>query len=73
VFIAVGQVPKNDIFKDIIEIDDAGYIISKDGVHTSLNSIYVAGDIRVKKLRQLVTAVSDGALAATTAIDEIRK
>ncbi len=71
-FIAVGQEPKNEIFKNIIEIDKNGYIISEDGVHTSQKGIYVAGDARVKTLRQLTTAVSDGAIAATTAIKEMR-
>ena len=71
-FIAVGQEPKNEIFKNIIEIDKNGYIISEDGVHTSQKGIYVAGDARVKTLRQLTTAVSDGAVAATTAIKEMR-
>lgn len=71
-FIAVGQEPKNEIFKNIIEMDKNGYIISEDGVHTSTEGIYVAGDARVKTLRQLTTAVSDGAIAATTAIKEMR-
>ena len=70
-FIAIGQTPKNEIFKNIIAIDDAGYIISEDGVHTSKDKIYVAGDTREKDLRQLTTAVSDGAIAATTAIKEM--
>ncbi len=69
-FIAVGQTPKNQIFKDIIELDDKGYIISTDGVHTNCPGIYVAGDARVKTLRQLTTAVGDGSVAATTAIKE---
>lgn len=71
-FIAVGQEPKNEIFKNIIEMDKNGYIISEDGVHTSTEGIYVAGDAKVKTLRQLTTAVSDGAVAATTAIKEMR-
>ena len=70
-FIAVGQAPKNEIFKNLIELDDKGYIISNDGVHTNCEGIYVAGDTRVKDLRQLTTAVSDGAIAATTAIKEM--
>ena len=72
-FIAVGQEPKNKIFSDIINIDEKGYIISNDGVHTNVKGIYVAGDARVKELRQLVTAVNDGAIAATTAIKEIKE
>ena len=70
-FIAVGQEPNNQVFANIIDLDKYGYIISKDGVHTNIDKIYVAGDARVKDLRQLTTAVSDGALAATTAIKEM--
>lgn len=71
-FIAIGQEPRNEIFKDIIDIDDYGYIISKDSVHTNCEGIYVAGDARVKELRQLTTAVADGANAATIAIKEMK-
>lgn len=72
-FIAVGQEPKNEIFADVIKLDEFGYIKSSDGVHTSSDGIYVAGDARVKDLRQLTTAVSDGAIAATIAIKEMLK
>ena len=71
-FIAVGQEPKNEIFANIINIDNQGYIESLDGVHTNVEGIYVAGDTRKKELRQLTTAVSDGAIAATTAIKEMK-
>lgn len=71
IFVAIGQQPKNELFADIIELDEKGYIKSNDGVHTNVDKIYVAGDTRVKELRQLTTAVSDGALAATTAIKEM--
>ena len=70
-FIAVGQTPKNEIFANIIKLDASGYIESEDGVHTNIKGIYVAGDTRVKQLRQLTTAVSDGAIAATIAIKEM--
>lgn len=70
IFIAVGQDPKNAIFNNIVELNDKGYIISEDGVHTSTEGIYVAGDTREKVLRQLTTAVSDGSIAATIAIKE---
>ena len=70
-FIAVGQEPKNQIFADTIELDNNGYIKTEDGVHTSKPKIYVAGDARAKLLRQLVTATSDGAIAATIAIKEM--
>ncbi len=70
-FIAIGQEPKNAVFSNVVELDSKGYIISGDGVHTKLPGIYVAGDARVKILRQLTTAVSDGSIAATIAIKEI--
>ena len=69
-FIAIGQEPNNDNFKNIIELEN-GYVKSSDGVHTNCKGIYVAGDTRVKDLRQLTTAVSDGATAATVAIKEM--
>jgi len=71
-FIAVGQEPKNQIFANIINLNKAGYIVSEDGVHTNVDGIYVAGDARVKNLRQLATAVGDGANASITAIGEMR-
>lgn len=70
-FIAIGQDPNNQIFNGLIDLDDNGYIISSDGVHTNRDKIYVAGDAREKDLRQLTTAVADGAIAATVAIKEI--
>ena len=70
-FIAIGQEPQNEIFADLIKLNKSGYIESSDGVHTGVEGIYVAGDARVKELRQLVTAVSDGAIAATVAINEM--
>ncbi len=70
-FIAVGQKPQNEIFKNVVDLDENGYIISDDGVHTKTQHIYVAGDTRVKNLRQLTTAVSDGSQAATIAINEM--
>ena len=72
-FIAVGQEPKNQIFEDIIKLDDKGYIKTVDGVHTNIEKIYVAGDTKNKELKQLVTAVSDGAIAANVAIKEMEE
>ena len=72
-FIAVGKIPENENFKDLINMDDKGYIISDELCHTNVEGIYVAGDNRVKNLRQLVTATSDGAIAATEAIKYLNK
>ena len=67
-FIAVGRIPENENFRKIIKIDDNGYIIAKEDCHTNKKGIFCAGDIRVKTVRQLVTATSDGAIAATEAV-----
>lgn len=70
-FIAVGQVPETENFKKIINIDEKGYVIASEDCKTNIKNIFVAGDTRTKKLRQLVTATSDGAVAATEAIKYI--
>lgn len=72
-FIAIGRVPETENFKKIINIDDSGYIIAKEDCHTNVDGIFVAGDNRVKELRQLVTATSDGAIAATEAVKYLNK
>ena len=72
-FVAIGQEPKNIVFKNVIDIDEKGFINTKDGVHTNVKGIYVAGDARDKLLKQLTTAVSDGSIAATVAIKEMEK
>lgn len=69
VFIAVGMVPQTASLKGIIELDESGYIIADETGETSAKGFYAAGDVRTKRLRQVVTAVSDGANAATSAID----
>ena len=71
-FIAIGREPKNSVFANIIDLDENGYIKYTGDVHTNVSGIYVAGDAKVKELRQLTTAVSDGAIAATTAIREMK-
>lgn len=71
VFVAIGQEPNNMMFKNVVDIDEQGYIITNEEVKTKTKGIYVAGDAREKNLRQLTTAVSDGAVAATYAIKEM--
>lgn len=67
VFIAVGIVPNTEKFKGLVDLDESGYIIAgEDGV-TSTPGIFAAGDIRTKNLRQVVTAVADGANAVISA------
>lgn len=70
-FIAVGQVPETENFKKLININEQGYVIANEDCKTNIPNIFVAGDNRTKMLRQLVTATSDGAVAATNAIKYI--
>lgn len=68
IFVFAGYVPSTELFKsiiDVLEFDDKGYIITDKEQKTSVDGIYAAGDICIKNLRQVVTAVSDGAIAAT--------
>ncbi len=67
VFIYVGMVPETKILKDKLVLDERGYIITNDIMETSVDGVYAAGDSRVKYLRQVVTAASDGAIAAVSA------
>ena len=73
IFIAVGRVPENQNFAKIINLNENGYVIAKEDCHTNIDGIFAAGDNRIKSLRQLVTATSDGAVAATEAIKFINK
>ncbi|MBP5208896.1 MAG: FAD-dependent oxidoreductase [Clostridia bacterium] len=67
-FVAVGRVPENGAFAPLIELDGAGYAASGEDCKTKTPGIFVAGDNRAKEVRQLVTAASDGAAAATEAV-----
>ena len=67
VFVAVGMVPMTAHVKDVVELDANGYIVADETGKTSAEGFFVAGDVRTKALRQVVTAVSDGANAATSA------
>ena len=63
VFIAVGQSPNTDFVRGVVELDNKGYIITDHDCATSVPGIFAAGDVRQKGLRQISTAVGDGALA----------
>ncbi|MGV8145563.1 MAG: thioredoxin-disulfide reductase [Alkaliphilus sp.] len=67
VFVFIGYIPQTSLVKDILETDRTGYIKTDDNMKTSIPGVFVAGDCRVKSLRQVVTAVSDGAIAAIQA------
>ena len=67
VFIFAGYVPQSDIFKGKLDMDRFGYIMTDENMQTSVEGVYAAGDLRPKVLRQVVTAVADGAIASTQA------
>ena len=71
-FVAIGRIPENDSFKNIIDTDESGYVISNEDCKTNIDGIFVAGDNRKKDVRQLVTATSDGAIAAMEVIKYLR-
>ncbi len=64
VFISVGRAPATELFRDELALDKSGYIVADESTRTSLPGVFAAGDVRTKALRQVVTAVSDGAVAA---------
>lgn len=64
IFVFIGYEPQSKLFKDIITLDNQGFIPTDEDLATNIEGVYAAGDIRPKKLRQLVIAVSDGATAA---------
>lgn len=64
IFVFIGYEPQSKLFKNIITLDNQGFIPTDEDLATNVEGVYAAGDIRPKKLRQLVTAVSDGATAA---------
>lgn len=72
VFVAVGLIPQNDMFKGKVELTPDGYIMADESCKTSVEGVFAAGDTRNKTLRQLVTATSDGAVAATAAAAYVR-
>lgn len=63
VFVAVGRKPATELFADQIQLDSAGYIAADESTRTNIPGVYAVGDVRTKALRQVVTAVADGAVA----------
>ena len=64
VFVFAGYVPQTGLVKGVVDLDDHGYVITHGYLETSVPGVYAAGDLRVKNLRQVITATSDGAVAA---------
>lgn len=63
-FVSIGRKPVSELFKGKLKLDDYGYIIADESTKTNIDGVFAAGDVRTKALRQVVTAVSDGATAA---------
>lgn len=73
VFVAVGSVPNSTIIKDLVKIDSNGYVVADESGVTSAEGIFVAGDVRTKQFRQVVTAASDGANCVFSAENYLEK
>lgn len=69
IFIAAGIIPNSEILKGIVSCDEKGYVIAGEDCATDTPGIFAAGDIRGKKLRQIITAAADGANAVTAALE----
>ena len=72
VFVAYGSVPQTALLSDLAALDAAGYVKAEETGEASVKGLYVAGDVRTKKLRQVITAVSDGANAATAVVEYLK-
>ena len=72
-FVAIGQVPNNTLFEKLVDLSPDGYIVCDENMKTKTEGLFVAGDCRVKKVRQLTTACGDGAVAATSASTYLQK
>lgn len=66
-FVAIGQIPENEVFAKLVDLDENGYILAGEDCRTSVEGIFAAGDCRKKTVRQLTTAAADGAVAALAA------
>ena len=69
VFVAIGNAPSTGFLKGAVELDEAGYVVADESGKTNVAGVFAAGDVRTKALRQVVTAVADGALAAENAAE----
>ena len=67
VFAAIGIQPQTELVKDLLTLDEYGFVITNENMMTNIDGVYAVGDMRRTPLRQIVTAVADGAVAATHA------
>ena len=72
IFVYIGQTPNTGMFKGVLKMDEQGYILGDENMHTNIAGVFVAGDVRKKKYRQLTTAMNDGTIAALEAEEYIR-
>lgn len=72
-FVAIGLIPQNEAFATLVKLDARGYVNSDENCLTNADGIFVAGDCRSKKIRQVATAAADGAIAALAACDYLDK
>ncbi len=70
-FIAIGQMPENAIFSNLVTLSEGGYIVAMEDCKTNVEGVFAAGDTRTKAIRQLTTAAADGAVAALAACEYI--
>ncbi len=70
-FVAIGLVPQNEPFASLVELNDYGYVAAGEDCRTNVQGVFVAGDCRQKRIRQVATAAADGAVAALAACDYI--
>jgi thioredoxin reductase (NADPH) len=70
-FVSIGRKPATELVKDQLTLDSAGYIMAGENTKTNLPGVYAVGDVRTKELRQIVTAVADGAMAVHMAEQEL--
>ncbi len=73
IFVAIGKKPMTEKIKELVDLDERGYVKAGEDCKTSCPGVFVAGDCRTKNIRQLITAASDGAVAAEMAIDYINR
>jgi len=72
VFIYAGYIPNTKFVEGFLKLDRGGYIIADEDMKTSVDGIFAAGDVRTKRIRQIVTACGDGAISAITALEHIK-
>jgi len=73
IFVYIGYIPNSDKFEDVLELSEMKEIKTDENMQTNIKGVFAAGDVRVKKFRQITTAVSDGAVASLSAIEFLQK